>query len=478
MADREKTQRIVQHVISLVLMVAALSMLGWLSVRYKVQADWTAGNRNTLTEGSRRLLKAMPDPIRFTIFAPPNAGNRRDLESQVQRYQRFKKNIRLEFVDPSANPKRVREENISAVGEAVVEYQGRKEHLNALSEPAITAALQRLSYSGETWVVFLEGHGERSISGDDPTALGRFAQTLRDKGLKLRALNLVRDPKIPDNTSVLVIPSPTRAPLEGEVKLIKDYLDRGGNLLWLADPDNPAGMQPLADALGIAWQNGYAVFPDYQILGLNHPGYFLATEYPATPITQQMTDITVFPLARSLTWKQDSGWNAQPFLRTGDRAWLETGPLTGEIGFDPNSGDIPGPLTIGLELTRDVKVSAEAAAGAASPVAAASGAGAAKAEEKQAETQNKQQRVALVGDSDFLANPYVEQLGNTQLGLNLIQWLAAHDTQINVNVPRAPDIALTIPRWGMWLIAPGFVLVLPLVLLGFGVARWAVRRRR
>lgn len=458
-----KNKILAQQLLSGVLFVAVLVLLGVLSKRYDQHFDWTAGKRNTLTEASQQQLKAMPEPIRFVAFAYPGAEERSSIEYFVQRYQRVKPNIQVEFIDPSSQPQKVREYNIQYAGEVVLEYQGRRENLRGLSEQSITTALQRLAYTGENWIVFLEGHGERATDGQSPEAVAQFASLLRDKGLKVQGLNLVKTPKIPDNTSVLVIASPTSALLEGEIQIVKDYVARGGNLLWLADPDNAPGLQPVADALGIAWQNGYAVFPEYELLGTGHPGIYAALDYPPSPITQGLGQVTLFPLVRSLTAREGSGWTARPLLRSSETAWLETGALDGgPVTLEPAKGDIAGPLTIGMTLTRERP-------GAAAP---------APASPDQPPPPRPEQRVVAIGDADFLSNAYLGQLGNQQLALNTVQWLAARDGQINVDVPKAPDVDLFLPDWALVLIAAGFVLLLPLTLIGIGVGRWIVRRRR
>ncbi|HUP91518.1 MAG TPA: GldG family protein [Solimonas sp.] len=448
-----KKQTLVQQLISGVLFLAAIGMLAWLSVRYKAELDWTAGKRNTLTEASVRQLASMKDPVKVIVFAPSGADARRALETDLAKYRRVKPDIELVFIDPSAKPEEVKKYNVSFVGEVVLEYQGRRESLRATTEQSITTALQRLSFAGDQWVVFLEGHGERALTdAENPADYAKFAQALRDKGLKVQSLSLVKNPKVPDNTSVLVIASPQNQLLEGEQKLIKDYVEAGGNLLWLADPEQPPGMTELAKALGIVWQDGYAIFPDYQIVGTGHPGFYAATSYPPNPVTTGFTDVTLFPLVRSVIAQPDSGWNAQPMLDTSEAAWLETGSIAdGHVALDDK--DIPGPLHIGLVLTREHK-------GA----------------EKDAKARN--QRVALVGDADFLANAYVTELGNQQLGLNIVQWLASRDAQLNIDIPKAPDVALYLPGWALITIALGFVLVLPLLLLGLGITRWMIRRRK
>jgi ABC-type uncharacterized transport system involved in gliding motility auxiliary subunit len=455
-----KKQLLLQQAISAVLFVAVLSMVGWLSTRYKVQADWTAGNRNTLTEPSRKFLETLKDPLKFTVFIYPRSELRQSLESDVARYQRFKPDIALEFVDPTANPQKVKEYNISRPGEVVVEYQGRRENLTATTEPAITTALQRLAETGERWIVFLEGHGEHALTDTEQFGYSEFAQLLRDKGLKVRALNLATDSKIPDNTAALVIGGPERPLLEGEVKILAEYVATGGNLLWLADPqtgrtDPEASLAGLATILNVTWLKGTGILLESAQLGLP-PFVYITTQYPENPVTKDFPENALFPLVRGLTYKTSGDWDAKPLLTTSEQAWLETGALEGELAAEPEKGDTKGPLTLGVTLTREAKPAADA-----TPDAKA-----------------VPQRVAVIGDSDFVSNAYFGQLGNSLLGLNLAQWLAARDSQLNIDVPKAPDRSLMIPSWGLYAIYIGFAFVLPATLLGFGVARWVVRRRK
>lgn len=460
----KKKNLYLQQAISALLFVVVLVMLGWLSVRYDAHWDWTAGKRNTLTEASQKQLQSMKEPLKFIAFAYPGADERASIEFFVDRYKRVKPDIEVQFIDPSAAPQKVRDYNISSAGEVVLEYQGRRENLHGLSEQAITTALQRLSYTGESWIVFLEGHGERSTSEQGPEAFSQFAQVLKDKGLKIQGLNLVKTPQIPDNTSVLVIASPRSALLEGEIKIVNDYVAKGGNLLWLADPDNDPGLKSVSDTLGISWQNGYAIFPEYEALGTGHPGIYAALGYPPSAITDGLQQVTLFPLVRSLVAKKDGGWTAAPLLVTTETAWLETGALDGgPVQMEPEKGDIQGPLNIGMSLTRDrpnaTPPAAPAAPDAPPPV-------------------RPQQRVVAIGDADFISNAYLGQLGNQQLGLNTIQWLAARDGQMNIDIPKAPDVDLFLPDWAIAVLAGGFVISLPLLLLGIGIGRWFARRRK
>lgn len=448
-----KKQVLIQQLTSGLLFLVVLSMLGWLSTRYKIEADWTAGGRNTLTGASQKQLESMADPVKFLVFIYPRSEIRQSLEADIRRYQRVKADISVEFVDPSTSPQRVKEYNVSRAGEVVIEYQGRRESLSATTEPAITTALQRLSYAGERWVVFLEGHGEPDINDAEQFGYAGFAQSLRDKGLKLRSLNLATDPQIPDNTAVLVVAAPAKSLLAGESKIVTQYVADGGNLLWLTDPDVAPGIDELAKLLGVSWLKGTGILLESAALGLP-PYVYITTSYPANPVTKDFRENALFPLVRGLALRTDAGWNVLPLLTTSDQAWLEAGPLDGNIEMNAEKGDTAGPLTIGATFTRDAKVSVDG------------------------KDETRPQRVAVVGDSDFLGNAYLGQLGNGLLGLNLVQWLASRDAQLNIDVPKAPDHALVLPAWGLYAIYFGFAFLLPAGLMGFGITRWFIRRRR
>ena len=83
-----------------------------------------------------------------------------------------------------------------------------------------------------------------------------------------------------------------------------------------------------------------------------------------------------------------------------------------------------------------------------------------------------------MGDSDWLSNAVLGQAGNGKLALNLLRWLVSRDEQLGIDVPKVPDASLDLSPNATLAIALGFLILLPLLLLGFGVTRWLVRRRR
>ena len=460
--DKTKRQVKIQNTLFLILLLSIMGVLAWLSTRYSYNADWTASGRNTLSDASISLLNKLKDPISITSYAREDETVRQSVSDLILRYQRHKHNITLKFVNPDLVPDKVRELGISVNGELVIDYQGRKENLKHLSERGVTNTLQRLARSGERWLVFLDGHGERKPHGKANFDLGSWVQQLETKGFKAERHNLAKIPRLPDNTRVLVIAGPQVSLLPGEVKIINQYVKDGGNLLWLADPGNQHGLSPLAKTLGLSFLPGMIVDPTTQALGVSDPRFALVAEYPSPDITGNMNTLTLFPQSVGLKEVPPTEWTSHNILRTEARSWSETGKIAGSISFN-KATDIAGPLTLGIAMTR--------------PKPSTNSADRHKQTTQQPQ-QVPQQRVVVVGDGDFLSNAYLGNGGNLILGVNLINWLAQDDEFIDIPVKIAPDRQLQLTPVAQGVIGFGFLFVIPLVLAGGGVLLWWRRRKR
>jgi len=442
-----------QNAVFLLLFLAAVGLLAALSTQYVYEADWTYGQRNSLSTASVQLLKTLDKPLTFTAYVRGDSALKDPLRRFVSKYQKVKPDTELEFVDTDKEPDKARAAGITADGELEVAYAGRSEKLTQINEAELGNAIQRLARSSQRYVVFLTGEGERDPLGQHNFDLGDFGKQLQDKGFKVESLSLAANPSIPQNTSVLVIAGPQVKLLPGMVGIVRDYLKKGGNLLWLSDPGSLYGLEPLAQDLGVQFGAGTIVDPESQLFGINDPKIILVPKYGEdSGITKDFTTATVFPAATSVEAGKDSGWQADEFLKTLPRSWLEAGKLEGQVDYDPKHGDKLGPLSIGLALTRPLKAAKGVPAG--------------------------EQRVVVTGDGDFLSNSYVGNGGNLQLGLNIFNWLAHDDSYISINPRPAPDLTLILTPVQQGLIGFGFLLALPLLLLAAGIVVWLRRRRR
>ncbi len=478
------------------LFLVMLGLLAYLSNLYVYQADWTVNGQNSLNEVSIQLLQTLDDPVELVSYTS-NPRIRKSVQELVQRYQRYKPDMSLRFVDPNADPESIRALNISVDGEMIIQYQGRSENLTELSEQKLTNTLHRLIRSRVRKLVFIEGHGERSPVRQANFDLSTFARHLKKQGFTLETLNLARSMRIPENISVLVIAGPQAAFLPGEVRLLIDYVKAGGNLLWLGEPLNIEknfpmhGLLPLSELLGIEFLDGVVVDPTTERYGITRPDYAIITEYPDHPINQDFSTVTLFPQAAGIerlpafiddvrnadetgadipsnqendsSTSLNSNFTMLPFLVTVERSWIETSPIRDQVQYS-DLLDIRGPVTIGMILTRSLNNGSESSQQ--------------DEHEPANEVPGQEQRIIILGDGDFLSNTFLGNAGNLTLGLNIVNWLSHDDHFIAIPTQIKNDIILDLSTEQLSLLGSFFLLAVPGILVISGTLIWFRRRRR
>lgn len=438
---------LVQNVFFVLMLLVAVGLMAYLALDTRKQWDISQNARHTLSEASRNVLKQLPGEVTITAYATkedPRLGDVRKLISDfVSLYQNVKPDLHLKFIDPATQPKATQKAGIQANGEMVISYQGRSEHLTTLNEQALTNLLMRLARSHTRLVMFLDGHGERSLTGIANHDLGEFGKQLVQKGFKVNSLNLAIAQDVPKNANLLVITQPQVDLLPGEVAKLKHYLEQGGNLLWLIDPEPLHGLQPLAEFMGLTLTAGTVIDPAAQQLNAP-PTWAMGASYGPHDITRNFNLITVFPYARQITYNEPKEWHITPLVEAAPRGWVETGNPDNNVAFDQKL-DIPGPVTIAAVLERQV--------------------------------EDKAQRVVVVGSGSFLANTFLGNGGNLDLGINMVNWLASDENLISVQPKATIDSSLTLSKAWTMIIAFGFLIVLPLAFLSVASFIWWRRRK-
>ncbi len=432
---------------------AAVVLLGGLSARYRIQLDWTAQSRNTLSEASQALLERVEGPVTVTAYVSRDGALRQRVTRLVERYQRHKPDISLRLVDPDAVPEEARRLGVATEGELRIEFSGRAESVREPSEQALSNALNRVARAGQRWIAFITGHAERNLSGKANHDLGDWGRHLTERGFRLQPLTLTDVEEVPENTAALILADPQVSLLPREIAQIESFLDAGGNLLWLTEPDSEHAPASIASHLGLAFVPGTIVDPTSPLLGVNHPTVTVVSRYGPHPATAGFELVTLYPGAGAIDSRSPPGWESQSLLTTSERTWAETEPLAGEVTFNPRA-DRPGPLVVGVSLTR--------------PLA-----------QRAADTDREggQQRIVVIGDGDFLSNAYLGNGGNLDLGLNLINWLSRDDSFIAIPTRTGPDRSLNLSRRAAIAIAFGSLFAMPLLLFGIGMTIWWRRRR-
>jgi len=459
LSNQSRLQLNIQKVIFLLLFLCVIGMLAWVSNHYNQQFDLTANKRHSLSESSVVLLNTLDKPVTINAYTT-DAVTRQAIHEIIARYQRIKPDFHLHLLNPDIDIEQIREDGVVMKKSFafVVHYNGRLEIINSLSEQSISNALLRLNRRDNQQVVFLTGHGERDIDGNDNRAYSKLKKQLLEKGFKLQAINLLEN-QLPKSTKLLVIAAPSHRYLEGEVKHIEDFINDGGNVLWLADPGKLYGLDKLATSLGLQLQTGLIIDNDIELrktLNIQNPGIIPVTAYFPHIITLSIRYNTLFPLARGISPLTNdntiNNWQAEALFSSSAKSWSENNGLQEEMVFNSSDGDVAGPIAIAVALHRKLP--------------------------HPESSDNITQRVVVIGDSDFLSNTYIGAGANLNLGLNIFNWLIGDDDFISVEVKPAADTKLALNETQLAFIGVGFLLVIPLLLLIVGFRIWYVRKNR
>jgi gliding motility-associatede transport system auxiliary component len=446
-----KTHRLfrIQQIIFYILLVMAIILLAKFTNQHDLRWDWTQNSRHTLSETTIEFLQQLDEDIDIQIFVSPNNEYQAEAKNLISRYQVHSDQLSIQFINPDFSPDLVRQHNIQQQAEMVITKGEKTKHIYDLSEQSLTNALISVSRHQEPWLLFIEGHGERSPLSKANFNLSTWGEQLTQKGFKIQPLNLVEHKQIPNNTAVIVIASPEKPWLPGEIELLKNYINDGGNLLWLSEPDSNQYLSELAEQLDIEFVAGTVMDPNAELLGIDDPQFVLITDFANPPIATATNSVTIFPQAVAMEVSNvESQWQHIALLTSQENTWSKT-DLTTPAEFDINT-DTAGPFSLAYLLTRSDTES----------------------------TDEKEQRIAVIGDGDFASNTYIGNAGNLDFAVALVNWLVQEDELISIPVKITLDNQLDLTQTESLVIGLGFFLVIPIVLLTIGFMLWWYRRKQ
>ncbi len=432
--------------VSALVLVAALVGVNYIAVKKPKSWDLTKDKIFTLSDQTTGVLKGLKEPVTVQAFYAASEPEYPELKSRLDQYAAETDKLKVEFVDPFKHPAQVKELNISQSGPRVIVKSGSKEsRAREISEEALTNALIEVSRGSTKKVYFSKGHGEHAIADNTERGLKQFVDNLKGDGYQVDEIVLAEHKEMPADAQALVVAGPVASFQEGEAKLVKDWVEKGGKLVAMVDPGSQSGLENAFESWGIHVGKDEVIDPEAQ-----NPEIAIAQSYADQhPITQPRSSpfalATIFPVARSVSKAANApaGWTVTELAKTGPRAWGETGSLaSGKVEFNAGQ-DLKGPV----------------------PLACAS-------------TKGAESRVVVIGNSLFAANGYYRLSGNRDFALNSVAWTAKEESRISIRPKQrqANHLFLSADQKNtMRLFAFD---VLPFGLLFAGLVVWQTRKSR
>lgn len=276
----KKRERIIQNFIQLLIVVAIIIVIGYLSSIWFFRIDLTSEKRYTLSNTTLKILEELPGDVYVQVYLDGEMPigfkkMRTAIAELLDEFRvRSKRKLSYEFLNPSdESDKKLRDKIFEELYKkglqpinvqssdieggksqkiifpgAILNYNGLEMPLNFLKsnpklgpsenlnrsieglEYELVRAIKTLSTDSIYKIAFIEGHGElyEPEVEDISKELSRYYTI--DRGV------IEGVPGVLDDYKAVIIAKPTKQFSEADKLILDQYLMNGGSLLWLIDP--------------------------------------------------------------------------------------------------------------------------------------------------------------------------------------------------------------------------------------------------
>lgn len=444
--------------------LGGLGALNYIAFKQNKSWDLTKQKIFTLAPQTTTTLAGLKEKVRAIGFMPPSHQYYDMVEQLFRRYQAAAPDkFEYAFKDPARHPDLAAKYQLKEGQTTVVLVRGegdKESHttLNMLSEQDLTNALIKINSVGSQKVYFLTGHGEWPLEveaaapGDPGGALSEFRKHLLQEGYTAEELNLAGQKEVPRDASLVIIPGAKTPYTAPEAEALRQYLAQGGRMLYFADFNAEPKLDALLAEYGVEVDKGIAADPQFNS---GNPYALVSAFYSEHELTRPLRQLKLnieFPTARSLTVLRQGmaeGVKAEPVVLSSPFAWVETTPAADAT---PSDGEKSGQLVLVAAATRDTK----------------------NAPNKRFD----EARVVVMGDSEILLDANWGHEANRNLVLNALGWASNQIEKITIRPPDRDVSTLQMDPDMLENIRFVSTDLLPLTLMGMGMAIWLSRRNK
>ncbi len=427
------------------MLVVVVAGQGW-------RLDLTPGQRFSLSERARKVLRTLDREVRVVAFVRSDDSRNAEIEDLLRRAAQATPRLHFEVVDLNRNPALARQYGIGAFASFVVESDGRRRNFTNPREELLIEAILQVTGQSQRLAYFTSGHGEGDLRSDDRR--GGYSQlraSLQSELLEWRLLDLSTGTGVPRDADVVVVLGLHQDWSLSELLSLRAYLENGGRLLLLVDPGSFPSLRGFLAGYGVELEEGVVVDSQARMFAGDRLTFVVPGILRSAPIaaTLQSAPLVSGVAAMKLGSPQARVANAVEFLQSAPSSWLArvADPAAAAADGFVGGRDQRGPLTVAMSVEL-------AAAG------------------------ERSGRIVVIGDSDFAGNALFDYLGNKDLFLNAMNWLTGSNELIGVRaqgqVAGVNQLFITEEQgWRLFVLA---AVVEPGVFLALGVGVY-VRRR-
>ncbi|WP_113673301.1 GldG family protein [Vallitalea guaymasensis] len=450
------------------LLIAIIIISNLFIGKLDLKFDLTKSDFYSLSDKTNNIITGISNKV--NIYVLEETGKENIMFKEIlEKYDTGSDNVSVTYKDPVLYPmfaeKYKKKDETINMGSIIVECEGKFKVIDVYElynvtydnsrqpviqsydiEEKVTNGIVYVTSEVEPVVCVVNGHDEMKI----PPVL---KERLIKENYQVKDISILESNLNPD-TDILLFMSPQFDMIEDEVNRLKEYFGKGGKAVFMLNfsiPELP-NFEKILARYGIEVQKGVAFEGDQSMIYPGHPN-FLMPYVAKHDITNSLIDDKIpvlFPLSMSFKESEFKSKDTQvtPLFVTSDKGYLKTN-LDAKT-YEKESVDIAGPLNLAMS---SYEVYYEGL--------------------KAVETK------LLVIGSSFILEPNMvplNSLGNIDFVMNTFSWMSGKG-DITYIRPKAVD-SYKILLSGRQVVILGtiFVVILPLLIIGFGTIVWLRRR--
>ncbi len=384
-----------------------------------LRLDLSAERRYTLSDRASKILDGLPADVRIIAFLRSQDPRNQQIDNLLREVERRSARVTIQRFEVNRHPALAREYGVDSYGALVVESDGRRRVFSNPREEVLMAALLQVTRQQRKTVGWVVGHGEGAL---DETARDRGYSVARalleQEYYEVRPISLITD-EVPHEIAVLIIAGPEKSYLPEELASLDRYLQRPGQALVMLDPFRAPDLAAFFRKYDVDLTDDVVLDPNSRLYGGEHLTMQVSIQRGDHPVIGPLDAPPLFSLTRSVraVRGEPGASDAVTFLRTSEESWATRDSSvvrTGTSRFVAGR-DRPGPVSVGLELAFRVLTPPGA--------------------------EPRQGRLLVYGNSEFANNFFIEFLGNKDLFLNSVNWLA-RERQALASRPHQQELGL------------------------------------
>jgi len=459
--------------LSFVLLIGILIVVNVISNKYYVLKDLTEEKLLSISDQTKKILKELDSKaksenkkLEITAFMREGDEETKEFERLMKQYEYNSKSIKWEIIDPEKKPQLATKYEVRTLGTVVISY-GEKtikvdisaQDQNKTLESQISNAILKIVRVIEPRVCFTEGHGEKDPNDTEILGISKLGEFLKNEGFQVGKIRTWEPNPIESVCDLIIVAGPQLGFTPSEITKISDYLMTGGRAIFLSDPDSKDNISEIVSSWGIGLDNSLVIDLSSRALGAS-PAHPVIVNYDEEhPITKDFRFGVLMRIARRVfTSKNVSGVDATEIAKTSENSWADFDWQSGQVKLDPQ--DIRGPIPVAV---------------AASGIPGTKGGEAVYGTLQNPTTT--QARIVVFGDSDFISNGMIEILGNKDLILNAVNWVAERGELISIRPRERKVRTLVLTPQNISTIRNIFLFALPTIFFTLAVVMY-IRRRK